>query len=81
MQNVTSKTRLDFDGMINNMEKINLVQLRQDIKSNHSELVEKLKLFGLAEVNVINMMVLLQTNNEKPDFIHLIKIFKDGKFC
>ena len=80
MQNITSKTTLDFDEMINNMENINLVQLRQEIKYNHPDLVEQLKLFGLAEVKVIDTMVLLQANNEKPDLIHLTKIFKDGKF-
>ena len=63
------------------MEKISLVQLQQETKSKYQELVEKLKLFGLAKVKVIDMIVVLQANNEKPDFIHLTKIFKDGKFC
>ena len=63
------------------MEKVDLDQLHRDIKSNHAELVEKLKILGIAEIKILDMIVLMQANNEKPDFIHLTKIFKAGKFC
>ena len=55
VQNITNKTTINFDDMINDMEKINLDQLKRDIKFNHRELVKKLKLVGLAEFKVINM--------------------------
>lgn len=62
------------------MSRITSDQLQWNIKSNHSELIKKMKLLGLTEIKTVNGIVPWQIQNEQPNFIQLTKIFEEGTF-